>query len=225
MIEFAVNLLTAAACVMLIVVFGPQLKERWSGRRYEPVEHVAFHVTLPTTNNLGSREAKVAFIEFSDFQCSYCARFARESFVSLQKEFVDSGKMLYAFRNYPLDQAHPLASKAGKAALCAGDQQKFWPMHDRLFADQTTLDPVGLRRHAEGLGLDLDRFSKCFDRSSDSRLADDVAEAKRLGVRSTPTFLIGVVQSSGDVLVNTRIRGAQPLAVIRSAVERLVERL
>jgi protein-disulfide isomerase len=183
---------------------------------------VDFRVALPKTNNRGNQQAKIVFIEFSDFQCPYCGHFARESFVNLQNEFVDSGRMMYVFRNYPLDQIHPFASKAGKAALCAGDQHKFWPMHDRLFADQKALGEADLLRQAEGLGLDRDQFARCLDGDSDSRLADDIAEGKRAGVISTPTFLIGTVQHSGDVLVKTRIHGDQPLAVFRNAVEELI---
>jgi protein-disulfide isomerase len=227
-VALVVNLATAAACIVLVMAFGPQLKERWFDRhspslaRAEPLERVAFRVALPKRNSLGNQLAKVAFIEFSDFQCPYCGRFARGTLVNLQKEFVDSGKMVYVYRNYPLDRIHPFASQAGKAALCAGDQQKFWPMHDRLFADQGALGDVDLIRQAKGLGLDLDRFSSCFNGDSKSRLADDIADGERAGVTSTPTFLIGTVQSSGDVLVKTRIHGDQPFAVFRAAVEELV---
>jgi predicted DsbA family dithiol-disulfide isomerase len=91
-------------------------------------------------------------------------------------------------------------------------------MHDQLFVHQSALDATSLVDYADGLGLDRRQFTSCL-KSESAALKEDIAEAKRAGVESTPTFVIGAIQGNGDLVVSTRIRGAQPLQVLRNAIE------
>src|SRR6266849_1457871 len=86
----------------------------------------------------GAANAKVALIEFSDFQCPFCGRYDKDTYPQLLKDYVDTGKVKYVWRDYPLD-FHRNAEKAAEAARCAGEQGRFWEMHDRLFANQQTI--------------------------------------------------------------------------------------
>ncbi len=173
-VETVANVVTVMACFAIVIVAFPQLKQMWQGSsgpaatRPGLVEHVSnLRMTMPKVAIRGNHDAKVALIEFSDFQCPYCGVYARGTSGEIQKEFVDTGKIIYGFRNFPLTQIHPFARKAGQAALCAGAQQQLWPMHDQLFRDQKTLAVEDLRRYADELGLDRSRFTQCFDDSND----------------------------------------------------------
>src|SRR5712691_1751168 len=101
---------------------------------------------------MGDRAAKVAVIEYSDFQCPFCARYAKETFPQITSDYVDTGKVKYAFHDLPLD-FHKYAFKAAEAAHCAGDQGKFWEMHGLLFQNQAALAPEQLGTYAKNLGL------------------------------------------------------------------------
>jgi protein-disulfide isomerase len=101
----------------------------------------------------GASGARVILIEFSDFECPYCGRHFRQTLPRIDREYVQTGKVRYVFRHFPLESLHKEAFKAAEAALCAGDQQKFWEMHDRLFAHQDALATGKLPGHAAALGL------------------------------------------------------------------------
>jgi protein-disulfide isomerase len=110
----------------------------------------------------GLANAKVAIIEFSDFQCPFCGRYDKETYPVILKDYVDTGKIKYVWRDYPLS-FHQNAQKAAEAAHCAGEQGKFWEMHDRLFANQQNLAAADLPKHAEALLIDTSLFQKCLD--------------------------------------------------------------
>jgi len=227
LIETLANAATAIACLVVVGVYAPQFKTQLVGGAAQPVgdpqniQAVAnISLLLPKANVRGSSQGNVAFVEFSDFQCPFCGKFARDISGTFQKEYVDSGRVRYIFRNFPLTQMHPFALSAGKALLCAGDQQLFWPMHDRLFADQSALERSNLLSTAAALKLETRAFDQCLDsEGADNRVREDLAEGQRAGVTSTPMFFVGVVQPDGSIKVHTRIRGLQPIDVLRKAVD------
>jgi protein-disulfide isomerase len=188
-----------------------------------PVESIAgTEVSLANTAVKGQAGAKFALIEYSDFQCPFCGRYARESYGQLQKEFVDTGKLKYAFKHLPLEGIHPFAFKAAEAGECARDQGKFWEMHDQMFANQTALAQPNLLQYAQGLGLDAGKFQACLDGKTAAHVREDSAEAQKLGAGSTPTFFIGQVQPDGKVKLLRKITGAQPYATFRAALQGLL---
>jgi protein-disulfide isomerase len=185
-----------------------------------PIENLqGLEIPLANTAVKGQSGAKLVVVEYSDFQCPFCGRYARETYAPLQKEFVDTGKVRYAFKNMPLESIHPFAFKAAEGGECAREQGKFWEMHDRLFANQGALAPANLTQYAQAIGLDGGKFQSCLDGRSAAHVRDDAAEAARLGVSSTPTFFVGQLQPDGKVKVVRKIVGAQPYATFKAALQ------
>jgi len=135
----------------------------------------------------GPKNAPITIVEFSEFQCSYCAR-ASSTLKQLQVQYGD--KLRIVFRHFPLP-SHKEAAKASEAALCASEQQKFWEMHDGLFANQSRLQLSDLRQRAADLALDLERFNDCLDSGRHAQnVQADVVAGSRYGVSGTPAFFI-----------------------------------
>lgn len=158
----------------------------------------------------GESTAKLAIIEFSDYQCPFCARHFRETLPQIEKDYIKTGKVRYVFRDFPIEHVHREAMKAHEAARCAGEQGRYWEMHDQLFTNQRALDPKDLLLHARTVALDLTSFSSCL--AGGKYLAGirrGLDEGLRLGVTSTPTFLLGVAESKGaKIRVSRGIKGA-----------------
>ncbi|HUL71729.1 MAG TPA: thioredoxin domain-containing protein [Vicinamibacterales bacterium] len=167
-------------------------------------------LTVTTLPGEGSPKAKVAVIEFSDFQCPYCGKFAREIQPELEKRYVEPGKVRWLFRHFPLEQIHPFAMKAALAAICADQQGQFWAMHNALFARQAQLDEASVRERARNLKLDAKRFDTCLQNPVTAQVRADTLEGNALSVSGTPTFFIGTVQPDGRVKVVQRLTGARP---------------
>lgn len=167
----------------------------------------------------GDPKAAVAIIGFSDFQCPFCRVFAHDTWPELQKQFVDTGQVQFAFRHLPLDSRHPQARRIGAGAECARQQGKFWEFHDALFARQQDLAQANLVEIAFDVGMAESAFTTCVDgqAAADVVLADSTG-ASLLGVSGTPTFLVGRVQPDGRVQVTQRLVGAQSVDVFGRAV-------
>lgn len=171
----------------------------------------------------GGPGAGVVVVEFSDFQCPFCARHARQTLPQIEREYVATGKVLYAMRHLPLEAIHPDAFRAAAAAECAGDQGKFWPMHERLFGNQQALSVADISRYAGESGLDAGAFQKCLDGDTHgAKIRRDLAEAQAAGVTGTPTFFLGFAQPGGKVKVVRRIQGAHPFTVFKGAIDGLL---
>ena len=181
-------------------------------------------VSLDASEIKGATGARVAVIEYSDFQCPFCVKFARETFPLLQKTYIDSGKVKFAFRHLPLPSIHPRAIAAAQAAVCSGRQGKFWQMHDLLFSQPKQLDDASLNRRAKALQLDSERFEECLQQTADGPVQADLASAATLGLTGTPAFLIGTVQPDGRVRVVERLAGARPFTDFQRLLDKLLER-
>ena len=168
----------------------------------------------------GNGGAKVALIEFSDYQCPFCARYNADTRSQIEDDYVDTGKVKYVFRDLPLP-FHKQAFKAAEAAHCAGEQGKFWEMHDLLFRNQTALGPEQLPGYARTLGLSESDFASCLDRGGFAAdIKRDIADAGTVGISGTPTFLIGIVQpGDGRVRVVKKLVGAKPYEEFKSALD------
>lgn len=171
---------------------------------------------------LGSATAKVVVVEFSDFQCPYCGKFARETFETIQERYIAPGTIRYAFRHFPLDEAHPKAFRAAEAAECANQQGKFWEMHARLFANQQSLDPPDLLTHASALGLDPVAFQKCLGGAAKGKVKRDFNDGLKAGVGGTPTFLIGTADKDGKVRVVKTLSGTQTTESFTAAIDEVL---
>jgi len=168
---------------------------------------------------LGRADAPVTLVEFSDYQCPFCQRFFATTLSALKKDYVDTGKVRYVFRDFPLDQLHPQARKAAEAAHCAGELGKYWEMHDVLFQHQKALAPPQLAEHARTAGVDGAKFEECLSLGRHAARVDrGLADGAAVGVQGTPTFVIGKTKP-GDVVEGTPIRGAQPLETFRRIID------
>lgn len=161
----------------------------------------------------GAVDAPVVIVEYSDFQCPFCGRFARETAPVLEQEYVDEGLVRIEWRDFPyLGPESTLAADAGRAAAA---QDRFWEFHDAMYADQPAPNSGSLTEDylvgvARQVGLDVDRFRR--DLASESVAAavqDDFTEGQSIGVTGTPAFL-----------VNGRpVMGAQPVEVFRQLID------
>jgi len=170
---------------------------------------------------LGRKDAPVTMIEFSDYQCPFCKRFFENTLPTIKTQYVDTGKVRYVFRDFPLDRIHPQARKAAEAAHCAGEQGKYWEMHDLLFQNQRALQVEKLKEYARSLeGLEPSAFDTCLDEGTyGAEVQKDYDDGTAAGIRGTPGFFIGRT-GSGDTIRGTFIRGAQPFQAFNQEIER-----
>jgi protein-disulfide isomerase len=165
----------------------------------------------------GAATAKLVLIQYSDFECPSCARFARDTLPAIEAQYIKSGRVLMVFRHLPLS-FHPRAQKAAEAAECADRQNRFWEMHDALFASPRDLQDAALINRARAVGLDTERFRDCISSGNVARdVLADVRTARGLRISGTPFFFIGVRQNGGHVLVRQGLSGAHPVAAFERA--------
>jgi protein-disulfide isomerase len=172
----------------------------------------------------GSDSAELVMLEFTDFQCAHCSRFALGTLPQIVEKYVDTGKVLLAMRHFPLDANQPNGAKQATAAACAAEQGRFWEVHDALFAGVVGFDGGEDQTIARllGRGFDLDRFRECLSSRGRGRVGRDLLEAQELGVSGTPTFVFGRRVSSGKVIVQNSIAGARPFDEIAGIIEMLL---
>lgn len=166
---------------------------------------------------LGNKDAKVTIVEFSDFQCPFCKSFFQNTFPEILKKYIDTGKIRLVFQNLPLP-FHINAEKAAEAGECANRQGKFWDYHDLLFinsqSDGTGLDTASLKKYANQLGLDTQKFNQCLDNGEAAAIVKaDQTNGQNNGVSGTPTFFIN----------GTKILGAQPMATFTQVIDGLLK--
>ncbi len=159
----------------------------------------------------GASSAPITIVEFSDFQCPYCSR-AEETVTKVLKAY--DGKVRVVYRDYPLP-FHAQAEKAAEAAHCAGDQGKYWEMHEKLFANQKALEPAALKGYAKDLSLDQGKFDKCLDSGDKAKVVETNKKAgEKVGVTGTPAFFVNGYQLSG----------AQPFEEFKSIIDQELAR-
>lgn len=166
---------------------------------------------------LGDKDAPVTIIEFSDYQCPFCRVFWRDTLSLIEEEYINTGKVRFVYRDYPLP-SHLMALSFAEAAECAGDQDSYWEMHDMIFEEQ---DKIGegtimsitveeLSEWADELDLDVEEFDACMD---DHKYIDeirkDLEDGEKAGVTGTPMFFI-----NGEI-----IRGALPFEAFKTVID------
>jgi protein-disulfide isomerase len=173
--------------------------------------------TYDGSPTLGAANARLVLIAFEDFKCGYCAQHFKTVEPTLKAKYFDTGQMRYVFKFFPV-----FAPKSAVAALCAGDQGKFWPFHDLLFGKQAEWkegDDAAMTAYATSLGLDAAKFKQCLKDAPDQALIDaDSDLAQQVGVRGTPYFLL----LDARTRTGTRIPGALPLDQFEKAIRDLL---
>jgi protein-disulfide isomerase len=167
-----------------------------------------FNVEVGNAPFAGGKDAKVTIVEYSDFQCPFCAKGA-DILKEIKKKY--GNKVKIAFKNFPLP-FHNHAEQAAVAGLCANEQgsEYFWKMHDAMFANQDSLDPEGLKKTAKTIGLKSEGFEKCLTENKYlPQVKADMEDGRKVKVKSTPTFFI-----NGQL-----INGAQPMDVFAEIID------
>ena len=157
---------------------------------------------------LGSKQAPLTIVEFTDYQCPFCQRFHTTSFGDLKKNYIDTGKVRFYSRDLPLD-FHSNAMRAAEAARCASEQGQFWTLRDVMVANPDKLDMDSLVADAADLKMNVKTFRTCVESEKyKNAVQTDVLEAMKIGANGTPTFVIG--KSTPDGVDGELVVGAQP---------------
>lgn len=190
-----------------------------------PEQNARVEVDADDDAVFGDKNAPVEIIEFSDYQCPFCRKFWTETYSQIKKEYVDSGKVKFVYRDFPLDSIHPAATPAAIAAECArekGGDAAYFKMHDKIFSEGNILDggsptapvtktaqfgPAELKKWAKELGYDI---ASCLDSNKyKDEVQKDMADGSAAGVRGTPAFFV-----NGKLL-----SGAQPFSAFKQAID------
>ena len=178
-------------------------------------------VSIDDDPMLGNRNAPLTLIEFSDYHCPFCRRFFTQTFPKIKTNYIETGKVRYVFRDYPLDAIHPNARKAAEAAHCAQEQGKYWEMHDIIFESKDRGFP-DLKGMGQQLGLDIARLEKCVDSGKYAdEIEKDYQDGTLAGVTGTPGFFVGLTRK-GATVQGMLISGAQPLARFTQQFDKLL---
>jgi protein-disulfide isomerase len=163
-------------------------------------------------------------VEFTDYECTLCSRYFTQSFPLIKENYIDTGKVRYETRNFPLSLIHPYALIASEAAFCALKEDRFWPMHDKLLGSQAewtaASDPVTtIRGYAKSLGLNMSSFGACLDNHETQSLVErDLADARGAGINGSPSFW---VFGTGGVV--RQINGAYPYATFQATFDAMLK--
>ncbi len=171
----------------------------------------------------GDEHARVAIMEYSDFDCPYCGKYARELYPKLEAAYVKTGKIKYFFRDLPLEE-HPQAGFKANLARMAGEQGKFWEAHDWLFSHQTPMDAKGEEVFAKELGLDRAKLGTgAEDGKYNPIIQASMNAARHMQISGTPAFLIGTLSADGRVFTAEKVfMGAQSFEAFQEILEGLL---
>lgn len=190
-----------------------------------PVRDIKVDINLEGEPMRGNKDAKIVLLEYSEYQCPFCARHFTQTQPELDKQYIDTGKVLHVFKDFPL-AFHKEAPKAAEATLCAQDQGKYWEMHAKLFANAKALKPEDLVKYAEELGLDMAKFKECLDSGAKAAsIKADMEEAGKAGITGTPSIVLAVRSASDpDKVVGIKaMSGARPFDFFKTEIDKLLE--
>jgi protein-disulfide isomerase len=179
-------------------------------------------IDLTGAPETGSKDAKIAMVEFTDFWCGFCARFAKTTLPELMKEYVSTGKVRY----YVKDFAAQRGPKVSEAAHCAAEQGKYWQLHDKLFENYGKYSDTELSEYVQQTGADPTIFQKCVESARYSKLvSDSMEQGSTAGVEGTPTFMLGTIDPADPTKLKSvrTIVGAQSVEQFRAAINAVIE--
>jgi protein-disulfide isomerase len=213
-VNVATLIALAVACASLAQTFIRH-EGHLKGEASEPVTDLAAgtDISLDGVPVLGQETAAVIMIEFSDYHCPFCIRFAERSFPTLRDQFIATGKLRYGFLHHPLR-----SRELSRWSICAAQQGRFWQAHERLFGAGLEGRPT-VEAALRDVGLVEPDLAQCLkDKLPDDLLARDFQIAGTLGITSTPNFVIGRRDAAGQVVWLKRIQGAQSTELFSSVI-------
>ncbi len=216
-------LIGLTVCLQLTTLY----KQTARARPQEPTRSVPGGTVIDVSGMAarGNPEAPIVMVEFSDYECPFCVKHTNTVGVELKRTYVDTGIVRHVFANNPLP-IHSQAPQLAASALCAGRNDRFWEMHDALFASAGKA-PQEAPTIAMKLGIDAAKFEQCVndDGLMKAEIRKEASIAQSLGVSGTPAFAIGVRQNDGRVAIKIIVSGAQPLTVFDEAIESIKQRI
>lgn len=191
-----------------------------------PITPSRVQISLDDDPMLGELNAPVVLIEFIDFQCPFCRRFYTETLGELKEEYINTGKVLFVLKDFPIESIHGAAQKASEAVECAKDQNLWSEMHDKIFEEQNKMGSgtiqftvEEIKDWASEIGLDSDTFNNCLDSGKyEQEVQQDFANGVTLGITGTPYFFIGTQELGYITIV-----GAQPFSVFKQLIDSELE--
>ena len=208
------SILLAAVIISTTLIWSktipPQGKAQIGG------DNEALVINTDDDPSLGSEDTKVTVVEFSDYQCPFCRIFWKEVFPELKEKYIDTGKVRFVYRDFPLE-FHPAALISAQAAECADDQNKYWEFHDKVFGEQEKLGEGtisytinDINKWASEISVDLDEFNECLNSEKyKEEVQKDYNDGVKYGVTGTPTLFINGI----------KIIGAQPFENFSAIIE------
>ena len=203
----------------------PQGLQQQQQRITFPLLQKLSNPSIASATTLGSNTAKVTLIEFGDYQCTYCHRFHVDTRGSILANFVNTGKVKFLFKDFPINDlpADRASTLAAEASYCASDQGKYWQYHDELYnswkgENTGWITKNNLEQFANNIGIkDINQFSRCLESGKYvGVVADNFNLAESIGLNATPTFVL-----LADSKQPLEIVGAQPYAVFENAINQL----
>lgn len=209
----------AGGGMIFVLATGQLAGQPKRSRRPEPTVP-AQPVSVHGASRVGAPNAKTALIQYFDFECPYCKKFALDILPGLQTKYVDSGRAAFFWRHLPL-RNHPFAVSAAQSAVCADRFGRFADAHDILFRSSQLSE--ALRTLPMTLTVPSAAFEKCRAEFGAAAVAMDQSSANALGIASTPSFLVGRIQDDGTVKVIKALRGVRPIADFEEALESVIK--
>lgn len=181
-------------------------------------------LTVDETLIRGNKGANVVLVEFADYECPYCRQFAKDTMKQIEHDYINNGRIGFAFHDFPIESSHPHAFSAAIAALCAGDQGRLWEMNQKLLAESSELERENLFGYAEAMKLDMAKFGTCFaDQRTTLRLRQSMRDAGEIGINGTPMFLVGIRKPGSRTIKGLRmIEGGYPYDVFKATLDTLI---
>ena len=170
----------------------------------------------------GNQDAPITIVEFSDFQCPFCARFQIQTLPLISEQYIETGKVKFVYRDFPIQNIHPNSMPAAAASECAHEQDKYWEYHDALFKNQGVWDKAEItsaitifKEFATQLDLKQDQFDACLNSGKYiEEINNDLKDGQKYGVTGTPGFFIG-----NEEIGFVKINGAQPFETFKSVID------
>ena len=171
--------------------------------------------------SVGKENAPLVLIEYTDYQCPFCQRYHNDSFAQIKTNFIDTGKIRYISRDFPLP-FHENARRSATAARCAAEQGKFWELRHTMIVNANQLQADKLGGYAQAASMDVPKFQACVDSDKYRAAIDkDIAEGSAVGVSGTPSFVLGRVENGQ--LQGVRMVGAMPYAQFEAKIQDMLK--
>jgi protein-disulfide isomerase len=185
-----------------------------------PDDKVSYKLS-PGGFSMGDAKAPLVMVEYTDFQCPFCQQFHNTAFAQIKANYIDTGKIRFVSRDFPLD-FHDNARRAATAGRCAAEQGKYWEMRHVMIVNADQLKSDNLVTYATQVKMDPAKFKSCLDSDKfKAQIDQDIAEGGVAGVQGTPSFVLGYLDN--DKLSGVRLVGAMPYAQFDAKIQEMLE--